>query len=249
MLLKKGDKGANVKAFQAFLNTQGEVLDADGNFGGLTEGAVRRFQAKHGLTSDGKAGQNTISVAMQLGLEGFGGDAKPSSGKLVLLSAGHTNVSGQDRGVGANGMVEGVEAVKIRDRVADLVRVKGVSVIEDGADGQNLPLSKALELAKKADIKIEWHFNAAANPSASGIEVLSMPAHTKFGQRLAEAVNQALSLPLRGDKGWKSDTSGQHSRLAFCRAGGLLIETCFLTNPGDVKSYQDNFEKDVRHSG
>lgn len=69
MLLKKGDKSKEIRAFQEFLNTQGESLIADGNFGKLTEHAVKRFQTKHGLDADGKVGPNTLAKAKELGLE------------------------------------------------------------------------------------------------------------------------------------------------------------------------------------
>lgn len=72
MLLKKGDKSAQVKEWQAFLNTQGENLIADGNFGGLTHGATMRFQAKRGLREDGIVGQNTYLEAAKLGFVGGG---------------------------------------------------------------------------------------------------------------------------------------------------------------------------------
>lgn len=72
MLLKKGDKSSQVREWQEFLNTQGEKLVADGNFGNLTEGATMRFQAKHGLREDGIVGQNTYLEAAKLGFVGAG---------------------------------------------------------------------------------------------------------------------------------------------------------------------------------
>ena len=160
--------------------------------------------------------------------------------KLFLISAGHTNVTGQDRGAAGNGFVEGVEAVIIRDALAASLRNRGCSVIEDGADGVSEPLKKAIVLARKADVAIEIHFNAGP-PTATGIEVLAKSKHTKLAQRLAGAIHDATGIKLRGDGGWKSDSSGQHHRLGFCEAGGLIVEMCFISNASDMAAYKNNF--------
>lgn len=62
MILKRGDKSPEVADLQRFLNLQGEKLDADGNFGGMTEAAVKRFQAAHGLDADGRWGPDSIKA-------------------------------------------------------------------------------------------------------------------------------------------------------------------------------------------
>jgi N-acetylmuramoyl-L-alanine amidase len=158
---------------------------------------------------------------------------------IYLVSAGHTNKPGQDRGAAGNGLVEGVEAVLIRDEVATRLRSAGHSVREDGSDGVNDPLTKALTLVAGTDLAVEFHFNAAT-PKATGVEVLAKPNRKKEAQRIAKAISTALELPLRGDKGYKSDSSGQHHRLAFCEKGGLIAEICFISNPNDVASYKAN---------
>jgi len=53
-LLSLGDKGDIVKALQSALG-----IGADGDFGQMTEHAVRDFQREHGLTVDGKVGKQT----------------------------------------------------------------------------------------------------------------------------------------------------------------------------------------------
>ena len=60
--LRKGDKGAQVKALQALLI--GYDYDcgrsgADGDFGGATDSALRKYQSRNGLTVDGVAGPKT----------------------------------------------------------------------------------------------------------------------------------------------------------------------------------------------
>lgn len=60
--LRRGDKGADVKAMQNALLAQGYKLPkygADGDFGAETESALKQFQAAHGLTADGVCGAAT----------------------------------------------------------------------------------------------------------------------------------------------------------------------------------------------
>ena len=61
-VLRKGDKGGNVKALQALLIGYGYDLGkwgADGDFGGATDSALRKYQSRNGLETDGIAGPKT----------------------------------------------------------------------------------------------------------------------------------------------------------------------------------------------
>lgn len=167
-------------------------------------------------------------------------------GKTILVSAGHSTVPPRDSGAVGNGFVEAVEALKLRDGTSNILRAKGITVIEDGDDGVNEPLRKALELARKAHIAVEFHFNAGP-VKATGIEVLSKLNKKPLAQKIAGAIHKATGLVLRGESGWKADNSGQHHRLAFCEAGGLIIEVAFISNNGDMKAYRDNFQKIVEN--
>ena len=60
--LKKGDKGPQVAALQALLIGYGYDCGrtgADGDFGGATDSALRKYQSRNGLTVDGVAGPKT----------------------------------------------------------------------------------------------------------------------------------------------------------------------------------------------
>lgn len=163
-------------------------------------------------------------------------------GKTILVSAGHSTVPPRDPGAVGNGFKEADLTLKLRDAVAAAIRsnTPNISVTEDGADGVNDPLAKALVLARRADVAVEFHWNAGP-ATATGIEVLSKPKHKAFAQRLAKAIGDATGIRLRGDKGWKADNSGQHHRLAFCEAGGLIVEVCFISNSADMAAYLRNF--------
>lgn len=72
--LKKGDRGTAVKEVQARLEELGYELGLiDGIFGKGTQAAVKLFQARNGLTVDGKVGQRTLDKL-------FSGSAVPADG-------------------------------------------------------------------------------------------------------------------------------------------------------------------------
>ena len=57
--VKLGSDGGGVYVLQKLLNSDGNTLTTDGNFGPATESAVIAFQEKHGLKTDGIVGQKT----------------------------------------------------------------------------------------------------------------------------------------------------------------------------------------------
>ena len=64
-LLKRGAKGADVKALQNALIKAGVSVGkygADGSFGADTEKGVRAFQSARGLEVDGIAGRETVAA-------------------------------------------------------------------------------------------------------------------------------------------------------------------------------------------
>ncbi len=58
-LLSSGDSGPAVAHLQQQLKAQGANLQVDGDFGPLTDAAVRHFQSAHGLDVDGIVGPQT----------------------------------------------------------------------------------------------------------------------------------------------------------------------------------------------
>ena len=64
-LMKKGDKGANVKLVQEWLNLHDIELAIDGDFGPATEYGVTKFQFRNDLIVDGIVGIKTHSKLIE----------------------------------------------------------------------------------------------------------------------------------------------------------------------------------------
>ena len=59
IVLRSGSVGGCVRLVQQKLNAEGERLTTDGKFGASTVAAVKRYQTRHSLTSDGSVGKDT----------------------------------------------------------------------------------------------------------------------------------------------------------------------------------------------
>lgn len=151
--------------------------------------------------------------------------------KRIFISAGHDS---KDPGAVANGRQEAAIALEFRDMVAHYLGAAGAAFAMDGAKGQNLPLREAVKLIRPGDVAVEFHLNAAASPEATGVETLSADREKKLGAELCETIASTLKIRNRGAKG---EASGQHSRLAFVQAGGIIVELFFLTNKADLAAY------------
>lgn len=85
-IIRLGSHGKAVKELQTLLNNAGAspALNADGDFGGKTEFAVREFQRSHGLVIDGKVGPQTLTALKQATTAPQPGKAEPSKGAILL---------------------------------------------------------------------------------------------------------------------------------------------------------------------
>lgn len=129
--------------------------------------------------------------------------------------------------------------LQLRDIVAAKLRDKGHEVLEDGRDKQNLPLRDAIRLVSQVDIAIELHTNALTASSA-GVEVVAAAQHKLLAQKLAVAIGTTLEIPLRRTGGWyplEQHIKDRNFTAGFCRAGGLIVEVFFQSNPVELQKY------------
>ena len=151
--------------------------------------------------------------------------------RSIFVSAGHSNT---DPGAVAFGRREADIAVEFRNMVAFYLQRDGVPHELDGTGTQNLPLRDAVVRAKRHPIGVEFHCNAAAAATATGVETLSAPKDMALGAEICVAIASALGLRNRGAK---PENAGQHHRLAFVQAGGIIVELFFITNAADLAAY------------
>ena len=228
MLLKKGDTGPAVTQLQIALAKQGlYIYRVDGDFGQKTEDALKAYQSKLGVKPNGILGG---WVAEKLGLLSL-----PSTKPTIVLTAGHSLT---DPGACSGHYTEANIVLEVRNGVTTILNARGHKVINDGTGSDNQPLSKAAALVKQGKIAIEFHLNAAANKKATGVEALAQTKDKVICQKLCKAIAAVLDIPVRGgDGGWKSENSGQHSRLAYVAAGGIILELFFISNDAELQKY------------
>jgi N-acetylmuramoyl-L-alanine amidase len=155
--------------------------------------------------------------------------------RQLVVTAGHSDT---DPGaIAPDGRTEAALARELRNIIASKLREQGVGVKTDGEWNQNHPLQVALRLIGLGPLAIELHFNASANPKARGVECISLPKHKAVSQHIAREISVALGSPLRGEQGWIDQSQSARGRLAFVNAGGIIVETCFISSPDELARY------------
>jgi len=167
--------------------------------------------------------------------------------RRIALSAGHSNVKGQDRGAQGNGILEGEETVVFRDLVKLRLEKHGVKV---SVDPNSSVTGDTVRLFKKyfsgSDVCIDIHFNSASSPNATGTEVIIPVKYSRYEHDLALALCQIISSTLGiKNRGFKTELQTPRKKLFWMTipAETVLIETCFLSNLRDVQSYKANKEE------
>jgi N-acetylmuramoyl-L-alanine amidase len=155
---------------------------------------------------------------------------------IITVTAGH---GARDPGaVAATGQTEAALMLELRDIVASKLRALGHTVRTDGGWRENLPLPYALTLVPGSDVAIELHTNAATNPTAHGVEVVSLPAQRELARTIARRIAHTLGSSVRGAGGWIDQAQTARGRLGFVRAGGLVVECFFISNPAELARYE-----------
>ncbi len=151
---------------------------------------------------------------------------------MIYLSAGHSTV---DPGAVAFGRKEADIASEFRNMVSFYLLHANVKHQVDGTGAQNVPLTEAIKSARNCHPSLEFHCNAGP-AAATGVETLSGPKDTDLGVAICAAIADALKIRSRGAKG---EDSGQHHRLAFVQAGGIIVELFFISNATDLAAYDE----------
>lgn len=161
--------------------------------------------------------------------------------RRIAISAGHTNVVGQDRGAAANGYIEGNLTVELRDLIKKELGVFGVAASIDpneSATGDTVRLFRRYFVAD--DIVVDIHFNAAT-PQATGTEVIIGNNASPFEKKLAADVANTIATTLSiRNRGVKTEAQTPRKKLLWFTIPSetILIEVCFLSSVDDMIKYQ-----------
>ena len=148
----------------------------------------------------------------------------------MYISAGHSNV---DSGAVGFGRKEADIAVEIRNIVSFYLQRDKIPHELDGGGTTNLPLATVVKRSRAHRISVEFHCNAGP-AAATGCEILCAPKDNALAAKLCKVISDTLGIRNRGVK---PENAGQHHRLAFVQAGGMIIELFFITNQADLAAY------------
>lgn len=91
------------------------------------------------------------------------------------------------------------------------------------------------------DYVLEVHFNSAANASATGVEIWVTPIET--GITVEQAIVNKISALGYPNRGIKREDFRVIRTAKNKGVSAALIETCFISNEGDMNRYNNNFSK------
>jgi N-acetylmuramoyl-L-alanine amidase len=162
---------------------------------------------------------------------------------MIFASAGHNTLGvKKDPGAVANGYKEADKTVEFRDLVVSKCRKMGFKVITDFDDetlGQYLTRIKT----GSGSVVIEFHFDGASTPTATGTTGLIEAEADRLDRMFAKELTDATALILGiKNRGVLTEKSSHRGSLGLMREEGIicLLELCFLTNLNDMKSYEKN---------
>lgn len=150
---------------------------------------------------------------------------------MIFLAAGHSKI---DSGAVAFGRKEADIVVEFRNIVSFYLMQAGIQHVVDGKGTDNIPLAQTVKLIGKNRPALEFHCNAAGTALATGVETLSGTKDLVLGEKICEAIASTLNIRNRGAK---PENAGQHHRLAFVQAGGIIVELFFISSPKDLAAY------------
>ncbi|MCK6438746.1 MAG: N-acetylmuramoyl-L-alanine amidase [Planctomycetes bacterium] len=172
-------------------------------------------------------------------------------GMTIVVDPGH---GGKDPGaIGITGVYEKVIAMAVSNRVADLLKQQGATIIMTRTDNDTYPtLSDRYELAntKHADLFISIHANSCEKPDINGVETYfhNAGARGDASERLARSVQSAM-LTASGaeDRGVRS---ANFQVIKNTTMPAVLVELGYMSNMAEAtklakKDYQETLAQAI----
>jgi N-acetylmuramoyl-L-alanine amidase len=255
--LRRGSLGSGVAALQETLQTLGYyTARVDGDFGPLTDKAVREFQSAAGLVPDGIVGPLTWA-ALDRATQVSRGKTGPLRGRLIVVDAGHGGV--EPGAISAWGDKEKNFTLGLALKTRRYLEEMGATVVMtrygDYSPGHDwgYPVDELLARvsvanSQGADIFISIHNNAyPKDPGVSGVMGFyrrgSYESYT-LASKIAWSVNASSGLQMIDVQ------EGPYYVLNRTYMPAALIEVGFMTNRNDVlrlrtEAFQDKVAKGI----
>ncbi|WP_271002184.1 N-acetylmuramoyl-L-alanine amidase [Listeria seeligeri] len=153
--------------------------------------------------------------------------------KNLTSNAGHSQLV---EGATNHGYEEHDEALAYNNEFIKQGKAVGATVVNTTSEASTQSsilveqVKKANAVNKAGRLDVSWHFNSAADKSATGVEVLYYD-QKELAARVSAALAKALGLRDRGAKQRKDLYF-----LANTNAPAILIEVAFISNANDMKS-------------
>jgi peptidoglycan hydrolase-like protein with peptidoglycan-binding domain len=208
--LRRGDRGSDVQTLQTWLSEVGYAVSIDGDFGPLTQAAVKRFQSDHHLAPvTGVVGRRTAatlqSVVKQAAKSGVlkssGGATSTSTGGLVFPLRPLSRVLGPSSWSLDQGVDIPTAGAACGSQVAEVAMTSG-TIVQEGIDGFG-PYAPVLK-ADSGPYAGRYIYYGHAKPA-----LVPVGAHVSAGQPIAEVGC--------GDVGI---SSGPHIEIGISTPGG-----------------------------
>ncbi len=168
--------------------------------------------------------------------------------KVVLLDAGH---GGKDPGTNGNGLVEKNIALSVALKVQKCLENSGVKVYMT-RDSDVYPENslRAKTANQIADLMVSVHLNSAgSNTTANGTETLYQVHSNENGSKLT-SLKAAEIMQSNLIQAFGTTNRGVKRRTDLLILNGttvpaILVETCFLSNPGDAIKISSSTNQDI----
>jgi N-acetylmuramoyl-L-alanine amidase len=162
---------------------------------------------------------------------------------MIFVSAGHNSksktIKADPGAVNKDGIKEGDLAIEFRDLVTQNLGLMGVKYITD-SDEENLAMYLQRINTGTGSVVVEYHFDSAAKPEATGTTGLVEEEADRLDKAFAKELTDATAIYLGiKNRGVISETQSHRGRLGLMREEGIicLVELCFISNPDDLKRF------------
>ena len=162
------------------------------------------------------------------------------SQEKVFPIAGHHL---EDPGAVYNGRKESEEMMCFRDLVLKSMIKKGHTDFEADKDSETNTVFQSRIKPNRTDVIIDNHANASSNPKATGVEVfVSNNAGANSKAMAKELVDGLAKIYGITNRGIKNESQTARGKIGILNKPGVavLIEHFFISNPSDLKAFDDN---------